>query len=123
MSAVSRELVRLFASPSTPKMSESSTHCAVTDIPLLLLANKQDIPGALSVDDVTEALDVGDLPCRTKKVLGCSATDLSSLHVAMNSMMSMWAASDATTRAGPNARSSKGASTPTSIQLSGTAGL
>lgn len=46
----------------------------VPDIPLLVLANKQDIDGAVSVDRVTKELELQELPVRNYQVLPTVAT-------------------------------------------------
>ncbi len=47
----------------------------VPDIPLLLLANKMDVEGALELADVESALDLQDLPVRRYRLLGTVAVN------------------------------------------------
>lgn len=47
----------------------------VPDIPLLVLANKQDIEGAVGVDRITKDLELHDLPVRNYRVLPTVATE------------------------------------------------
>jgi hypothetical protein len=130
LSAASRELVRLFASAAEKDPDLPPARVPLEDIPLLLLANKQDMPGALSARDVSEALDIDDLPCRQRTVIGCSATDLKSLQTAMRWMTGIWANADGAHGRRHKAASSKitlpdanGASTPTSIMSAAGTGL
>ncbi|GFR46536.1 hypothetical protein Agub_g8127 [Astrephomene gubernaculifera] len=46
---------------------------------LLVFANKQDIPAALSVQQLEEALDLGSISKRHCRVVACSAVDGSGL--------------------------------------------
>mmetsp|Transcript_5575 Transcript_5575/g.9797 ORF Transcript_5575/g.9797 Transcript_5575/m.9797 type:complete len:198 (+) Transcript_5575:335-928(+) len=43
------------------------------DIPLLVFANKQDLPDALGVEKIEELLDLHTLPVRTRMVIPCEA--------------------------------------------------
>lgn len=47
----------------------------VPDIPLLVLANKQDIPNAVSIDTVAKELELNDLPVRNYRVMPTVATE------------------------------------------------
>lgn len=47
----------------------------VPDIPLLILANKQDSPGAVGCDRIEEALRLEEMPVRSYKVLPTIATE------------------------------------------------
>lgn len=47
----------------------------VPDVPLLVLANKQDLETAVSIDRVTKDLELHDLPVRNYKVLPTVATE------------------------------------------------
>lgn len=46
----------------------------LADCPLLVLANKQDLPNALTVDEVATALGLSDLRHRPWLIQGCTAT-------------------------------------------------
>jgi small GTP-binding protein len=65
----SEELKRLFFGDRKKKS------LIVPDIPLLVLANKVDIEGALDVEQIEAALDLQDLPVRRYKVLPSVATE------------------------------------------------
>jgi len=45
------------------------------DAALLVLANKQDQPGAKGAGDISEALKLGDLKDRNWSIVACSAID------------------------------------------------
>lgn len=45
------------------------------DVPLLVYANKQDLEGAKSTQEIAEALKLGQLRNRSWKIIACSATD------------------------------------------------
>lgn len=45
------------------------------DVPLLVYANKQDLEGAKSTREISEALKLGELRDRRWKILACSAID------------------------------------------------
>lgn len=47
----------------------------VPDIPLLVLANKQDLEDAVDIDRITKDLELHDLPVRNYKVLPTVATE------------------------------------------------
>lgn len=51
----------------------------VPDIPLLVFANKMDVEGALSVEQIEAALDLQDLPVRRYKVLPSVAAEARNL--------------------------------------------
>jgi ADP-ribosylation factor-like protein 3 len=52
-------------------------------VPLLVLANKQDLISALPADDVAEALSLFLIRDRAWQIQGCSAKDGSGLHEGM----------------------------------------
>lgn len=45
------------------------------DVPLLVYANKQDLEGAKSTREISDALKLGELRDRRWKILACSAID------------------------------------------------
>lgn len=47
----------------------------VPDIPLLVFANKQDLPNAVSIETVAKELDLHDLPVRNFRVMPTVATE------------------------------------------------
>jgi ADP-ribosylation factor-like protein 3 len=52
-------------------------------VPLLVLANKQDLISALPADDIAEALSLFLIRDRGWQIQGCSAKDGSGLHEGM----------------------------------------
>nr|QXF29029.1 Arfrp1 [Vischeria sp. CAUP Q 202] len=48
-------------------------HDALHGVPVLLFANKQDLPGALSSDDIAASLEVGKVQNHRTRVQPCSA--------------------------------------------------
>lgn len=58
----------------------------IEDVPLLVFANKQDLPLAEAADEVTLAMRVSALPCKYSHVAGCSAMDLPSLQAGLKWM-------------------------------------
>lgn len=59
----------------------------VPDIPLLVLANKQDMPNAVGIDDVAKDLELHDLPVRNYKVLPTVATNGTNLKEGLQWMV------------------------------------
>lgn len=59
----------------------------VPDIPLLVLANKQDVSDAVSIDTVAKDLELHDLPVRNYKVLPTVATDGTNLREGLKWMV------------------------------------
>lgn len=49
--------------------------CEVSDIPILVFANKQDLGGAMSTGEISEALKLGELRGRKWNTIACSAID------------------------------------------------
>lgn len=58
----------------------------IEDVPLLVLANKQDLQGAETADEVALAMRIASLPCKASHVVPCSAMDLASLQLGMKWM-------------------------------------
>ncbi|NWI71254.1 ARL11 protein, partial [Todus mexicanus] len=54
-------------------LEEALSHPSMADVPVLLLANKQDVPGALATAELEERLQQGQLVGRRWVLLGCSA--------------------------------------------------
>ncbi|NXG75379.1 ARL11 protein, partial [Baryphthengus martii] len=54
-------------------LEEALRHPSMADVPVLLLANKQEMPGALATDELWERLQQGQLVGRRWVLLGCSA--------------------------------------------------
>ena len=61
------EIRRLFLGDKTAKS------LIVPDLPLLVLLNKQDVPGCVPTSEIEEMLELQALPVRASKVLECSA--------------------------------------------------
>lgn len=59
----------------------------VPDIPLLVLANKQDLEGAVGIDRITKELELRDLPVRNYKVLPTVATEGNNVHEGLKWMV------------------------------------
>lgn len=59
----------------------------VPDIPLLVLANKQDVAEAVSIDTVAKDLELHDLPVRNYKVLPTVATEGTNLREGLKWMV------------------------------------
>lgn len=57
------------------KPAKSEWHVPLPELPLLILANKQDLPDAASPEEIAEALDVASLPSKYRKITPCSALD------------------------------------------------
>uniref|UniRef100_A0A8B9PFB2 Uncharacterized protein n=1 Tax=Apteryx owenii TaxID=8824 RepID=A0A8B9PFB2_APTOW len=62
----------------------------VAGVPLLVLANKQDVPAALAVPEVERRLGLQELGAGTPRcVQGCSARDGLGLHQGLRSLYDM----------------------------------
>lgn len=77
MNLAAEELAKLFGGLGGKKSYMDPTS------PLLIFANKQDLPNARSIDAVQDALRLSALPVSTFKVFPCSATDPSTLTVGL----------------------------------------
>jgi GTPase SAR1 family protein len=101
--AAAKELRRVFAKEKTesddedpagdeddhkhePKKHVPRRHTPIAELPLLVFANKQDLEGAESVEDVTIAMHISSLPCKYTHVAPCSAMDLASLQAGLKWM-------------------------------------
>lgn len=62
------------------------------DVPLLLLASKQDVEGAEGPEEVAGALRLSALPCKYSHVVPCSAMDLPSLQAGIRWMTDIFKA-------------------------------
>jgi small GTP-binding protein len=77
-----KELKELFT-PSAASKENSPRHCATPSVPLLVLANKQDLADAATVEELSAAIDFDSLPSINKKLVPCTAADHASLCVAL----------------------------------------
>eukprot|EP00172_Hildenbrandia_rubra_P001298 Plantae.Rhodophyta-Hildenbrandia_rubra.ctg18430.p1 GENE.Plantae.Rhodophyta-Hildenbrandia_rubra.ctg18430~~Plantae.Rhodophyta-Hildenbrandia_rubra.ctg18430.p1 ORF type:complete len:192 (+),score=28.63 Plantae.Rhodophyta-Hildenbrandia_rubra.ctg18430:395-970(+) len=81
ISQASTELKKLFFGDKKKKS------LIVPDIPLLILANKTDLPGSMTMDVITRDLELHDLPVRNYKVLPTVATEGKNLREGMTWMV------------------------------------
>jgi len=58
---------------NTKEAKSKSTSTIQYDIPLLVFANKQDLPEALTSDKIEQELELEALPVRTRMVIPCEA--------------------------------------------------
>lgn len=89
-----------------PKRMESR-HMPMEDVPLLLLASKQDVEGAEGPKEVAGAVRLSSLPCKHFNVIPCSAIDLPSLQAGIRWMTDLFKAQNSGT-APPTSPASSG---------------
>jgi small GTP-binding protein len=77
-----KELKELFT-PSAASKDESPHRYATPSVPLLVLANKQDLADAATVEELSAAIDFDSLPSMNKKLVPCTAADYASLCVSL----------------------------------------
>ncbi|KAA8495427.1 ADP-ribosylation factor-like protein 1 [Porphyridium purpureum] len=63
--------------------SFSKPNSALMQVPVLVLANKQDMPGAMSGQKVQRALDTDSLPCKSIQIIPASARTGENIQAAM----------------------------------------
>jgi small GTP-binding protein len=81
-SPAAKELKELF-SPAADAKDAATHRCASPNVPLLVLANKQDLPDAATIEELSAAIDFESLPSISKRITPCTATDYASLCAAL----------------------------------------
>jgi small GTP-binding protein len=77
-----KELKELFI-PAADAKEGTAVRCASPNVPLLVLANKQDLPDAATIEELSSAINFESLPSISKHLTPCTATDYDSLCAAL----------------------------------------